>query len=270
MNRIAGFAQLPDAALYYEIQGQGEPVLFIHGFPLDHTLWDECWNHFIQDYQTIRFDLRGMGKSSAPLHNFSYVEDCLQLLDDLEIEQVHMVGFSVGGRIAIDVALQAPSRIRSLFLISPGLSGYSWSDEVIKSEEKMKYYLNHEQWDQATEHMMHFWVAGPHRQIGEVYPHVRNKVRQLFQQSWLRMREWKGKEVLNFKAIDQLQQISCPTWILVGQDDIEDCLQIGQLLEKQIKGAKLLLIPDAAHFLPIEQPERLVEEVRKGLQSLQN
>ncbi len=100
-----GLLAYNDGHIYYEVSGSGEPIVFIHGFTLDHRMWRPQVEFFAQDYQVITYDVRGFGKSSIPTQPYSHDDDLLALLTYLGIEQAHIVGLSMGGRIATNFTL---------------------------------------------------------------------------------------------------------------------------------------------------------------------
>ena len=95
--------------LHYTCAGEGDPVVFIHGFGLDSSMWDPQWRVLAQRYRVIRYDLRGYGESSLPAAPYSHVDDLLALIDFLGAAPAHLVGLSLGGRVALRVAAQAPA-----------------------------------------------------------------------------------------------------------------------------------------------------------------
>ena len=121
------FANLGDFRLYYEISGQGEPVIFLHGFTLDHRMWQPQLDFFSRHFRVIAPDARGHGRSDITPTGYSRadrVEDLLRFADTLKTGQFHLVGLSMGGSTAIGTALREQSRLKSLTLISTGVAGY--------------------------------------------------------------------------------------------------------------------------------------------------
>ena len=89
--------------LYYEAAGAGHPVVLLHGFTFDTTMWDDQFLPLAQHFRVIRYDMRGFGRSDLPgAESYSHVDDLKALLDHLGISQAHLVGLSKGGAIALD------------------------------------------------------------------------------------------------------------------------------------------------------------------------
>ena len=107
MNVDSGYAEVNGTKLYYEIAGQGEPIVLIHGNFGDVRYWDDQFLDFATHYKVVRFDVRGYGKSDAPVEGQPYndYEDLRALLDYLDIKQTHIAGFSMGSGIAINFVL---------------------------------------------------------------------------------------------------------------------------------------------------------------------
>lgn len=111
-------------AIYYEIHGAGEPLMLISGLNSDHTLYRGIVPQLAERYQVIVFDNRGVGQTEKPDIPYSIemmAEDTAGLLSVLGIERAHILGASMGGRIAVALALQHPELVESLILVSTGV-----------------------------------------------------------------------------------------------------------------------------------------------------
>src|SRR3954462_14295788 len=106
--------------LYYEAKGEGQPLVFIHEFSLDHRMWDDQFYYFSRWYRCIRFDLRGFGQSALPgANSYTSHDDLKTLLIALDITvPVILVGHSLGGLIAVNFALKYPHFTQALVLCS--------------------------------------------------------------------------------------------------------------------------------------------------------
>ena len=133
MPLVTGMAEVNRTKLYYEIMGQGHPLVLIHGGLLDCRMWDGQFKKFAEYYKVIRYDIRGYGKFALPKGKYSHVKDLLGLLKFLEIEKAHIIGLSLGGANAIDFALEYPDLVSSLILTSTAPVGMrSQDDELAK------------------------------------------------------------------------------------------------------------------------------------------
>ena len=122
---MAGFVEVEGGRLGYEVDGAGEPIVFVHGFGLDGRMWDGEAAHFSRDYAVVRYDVRGFGRSSPPTGPFAHVEAIFAaLVSHLGFARAHLCGLSMGGGIAIDFALAHPARVHALVLVDSVVGGF--------------------------------------------------------------------------------------------------------------------------------------------------
>src|SRR5205807_6862604 len=133
------------------------------------------FREFARHYRVIRYDVRGYGRSETPTRPYSDVKDLLALLDGLGVEKAHLVGLSLGGRIAIDFALQHPDRVRSLVAVGPGLSGYEWSDEA----ERRVWQIAEAARDEGPAKAVERWLRDPYLAPAMEDPELARRVRRL-------------------------------------------------------------------------------------------
>jgi 3-oxoadipate enol-lactonase len=115
-----------DISMYYEISGEGQPLVLIGGLSSDHTLFRYMATQRARDFQVLAFDNRGAGQTSMPDVPYSIpmmADDTIGLMDAVGIERAHLVGISMGGRIAIELAATHPERVDRLVLISTAATG---------------------------------------------------------------------------------------------------------------------------------------------------
>src|SRR4051794_40809920 len=130
----AGFADVNGTRLFYAITGAGPALVLIHGFSLDARMWDDQFAAFAQRYRVLRYDARGFGRSAVPgAERYSHADDLLALLEYLDIGQAALIGFSLGGGIAISLALAAPAAVSSLIVAGSLLPGRRLSAELAAS-----------------------------------------------------------------------------------------------------------------------------------------
>src|SRR6185436_3073968 len=95
--RSTGYAPSNGTSLYYEVSGEGEAVVLLHGFSLDHRMWAPQVDALAGRYRVVRYDLRGFGRSAPSPERFTHADDLLALLDHLHIDRAALVGLSMGG-----------------------------------------------------------------------------------------------------------------------------------------------------------------------------
>src|SRR2546423_13431038 len=129
MQARAGFADVSGTRLYYELAGAGPPLVLIHGFSLDSRLWDEQFAAFARRHLVLRYDLRGFGRSAPPRgERYAHTHDLRALLEHLGVGPGVLLGLSLGGRVAIDFALEHPDLTRALIPVDAMLGGHRWSE----------------------------------------------------------------------------------------------------------------------------------------------
>ena len=124
-----GRVRVNGAKLYYDVGGEGHPLVLLHDGLLNRRMWDDQFVAFARLYHTIRYDRRGYGKSSRPDRPFSDVSDLYRLLRHLGINEAYLLGISNGGKVALEFALEHPGMVAALVLVGPSLGGYRPSDE---------------------------------------------------------------------------------------------------------------------------------------------
>jgi 3-oxoadipate enol-lactonase len=154
---------LRSSGLYSEVAGEGLAVVLIHEGICDSRMWDPQWETFPRVHRTIRYDLRGYGRSLPAPGSYSHARDLLGLLEELGIERASLVGVSVGGRIALEVVLARPELVERLILVGSGLPGHRWSDEVTSAWEAEESAFERGALDEAVEVTLRLWVDGPRR-----------------------------------------------------------------------------------------------------------
>ena len=120
--------------LNYKVEGKGKPLVFIHGLSVNLLYWEFLATHLQSDFQIIRFDLRGHGASelgSDEITIDTYVEDLNKLLEELEISNADLIGFSLGGAVAQKFTIRYPDKVDSLVLMSSFYKLDQHSSEII-------------------------------------------------------------------------------------------------------------------------------------------
>ncbi len=269
MQRTAGTADANSATLYYEVAGEGEPLVLVHAGISDSRMWDGQMDTFSRRYRTIRYDLRGFGKSPLVEGPYSHHTDLRALLDALEVDRASFVGCSLGGGAVLDFALENPERTGSLVLVGSAVGGFE-SDEG-KPEEWDELVAADEAGDleRVSELEVRMWVDGPRRGPDAVDPAVRDLVREMnliaLRNEALQLGEELDPEV---PAASRLSQIQVPTLVIVGDEDRSRTLAAADLLERGLPYAQKRVMSGTAHLPNMERPDefnRLVLDFLGGL-----
>ncbi len=262
LDRQSGLAPVNGASLYYEMAGDGVPLVLLHAGVADSRMWHGQFAGLAAHYRVIQYDMRGFGRSPMPPRSFSGHEDLAGLLDFLQAPQAIVVGVSDGGRIALDFALAYPQRVLALVLGTPSIGGAPASERMLAFWVEEETALEAGNIEEAVEVNLRLWVDGIYRRPEEVDPAVRQLVgemqRQAFEQDIPAEAEERGLEP---PAYGRVQAITAPTLVLVGNKDLPERIEQAQWLVSQIPQAQLATLPGVAHMLNMEAPQAFTQHV---------
>jgi pimeloyl-ACP methyl ester carboxylesterase len=241
--------------LYYEVHGEGEPLLCVHGLACDTLAWLPQLAAFSAEFRTVIFDNRDVGQSSIADGDYEIADmarDALALADELDLDGFHLLGISMGGAIAQEIALQAPERVRTLTLAVtfPAGGAYArrlsevWGERVrqVSREQHIDelMLLNHsEQFYESPETVA--WLRGmilqnPHPQPPDAF------CRQI-------------AACGRHDTRDRLGELSVPTHVIGSERDILVPVWKSKEIASLIPGARLTVIPGAPHGASLERAE---------------
>ena len=255
-----GYISVNGGEIFYEKKGSGPPLVFIHGFCLDHRMWEDQLGFFSKNYTCISVDLRGFGKSSKPGAQYSHHEDLRILLDQLNIqERIVLIGLSMGGRFAINFSLVYPEKIEALILADAVLDGYSFHEFRLD-------YIYEAGRTKGVEIANQLWLDHPIFDPARKIPSVSARLKEMVMSysGW----HWINKNPLvplAIPSIQQLDRLDLPTLILVGEHDIFDFKQIADILHRDIRQSAKEEIKGAGHMSNMEKPVEFNRLVQKFL-----
>ena len=259
----SGVAHVNDTELYYDVAGAGHPLTLAHGLLLDRTSWDDQFGVFAQQNTVVRYDLRGWGDSAQEPAEppYSPRQDLLSLLDYLNIHRTYLLGLSGSGTVALDFTLEHPDRVDALILVASGLSGYPLRMTESIQAFIGQYYgaLQRKDIAGAVEATVRFWTDGPRRKPEQVNMQARARIADISTRHIQRHGDLLAHQQhmlpLEPPAIKRLEEVKAPTLIVVGDLDMPEPLEIADILEQSIAGAKKMLMPGTAHHPNMEKPE---------------
>jgi pimeloyl-ACP methyl ester carboxylesterase len=240
-----GVAKFGQSEIYYEIAGSGEPtIVLLHGGMLDCRMWDEQFELLAKTHRVLRYDADAHGKSILPPDAYWDSLNLRELLRNLGIERAVFVGLSLGGKTAIDLALENPERVEAIVAVSSGLSGYRFeSDYYLEYRDAMIQAWRAGEFDAVVEGFQRSWTDGPHRAPEDVDPDVREKVRMMARNGLEHAMEGR---MIDPPAIDRLDELQLPMLMVVGELDMPGILEIADMVVAANPNAELVKIPDAA------------------------
>jgi pimeloyl-ACP methyl ester carboxylesterase len=250
----SGLADVNGARIAYDVAGSGHPVLLLHAGIGDRRMWDAQVPAFAEYFTVIRFDARGFGETRKPDAPFAPYADAIALLDHLGIAQAHLIGVSMGSQTAIEAAIAAPDRVSALVAVA-ARTGTPVSPALRAGWERVDEFYEAGDIPSAVEYELRMWVDGPDRGPDEVNPQMRERVREMNAALFARDDEAGEELPLDPPAAERLAEISAPTLIVYGDKDVHDVRQAAGPLVAAIPGARLAVIPDAAHLPQMERPE---------------
>lgn len=244
-----------------DITGSGQALLLLHGFTGSLSTWDPFIPELSQHFTTITMDLLGHGKTDAPLDPNRYTieraaADIIELLITLKIEKTHLLGYSMGGRLALMLATRYPERFHSLILesSSPGIQNEEERLKRIQSDEELADFIE----EKGIESFIDYWEDIPLFQTQKrVRLEERKKLRRLRLQNRTHglANSLRGMGTGRQPSLwEKLSSITMPVLLIVGSLDTK-YVQIAKQIAEQVKHAELNIVHDAGHTVHFEQSE---------------
>lgn len=255
------------AEQFVQEQGQGTPLILLHGFPLDHRMWQAQIDALSENYRIITPDLRGMGQSDVPVSNMSidnYADDILTLMDKMGIQKAVLGGFSMGGYVAFSLLRKAPKRFTALILANtrPEADG----QEARRNRMNMAVSLYDKGSAAARDAMLPKLLTELSAQEQPKLVNTLSTVMESMPAEGL----VHACLAMAFRedAAYLLSTISVPTLVIAGELDPIAPPDVMKKMADHITGASYHVIPAASHLTPMEKPEAfsaLLEDFMKGI-----
>jgi 3-oxoadipate enol-lactonase len=244
--------------LWHDVAGAGPPVLLVHAGICDARMWDPQWRTFPSVRRTIRCDLRGFGNTRMPPEPFSNARDLAELVEALDAVPAAVVGVSMGGLAALDLAFARPELVAAIVLVGAPLPDHDWSPEMDRFDAAEEAALERGDLDEAVELNLMMWVDGPLRGRGEVDPDLRRRVAAM-QRRAFELQLAAGDEAVDELLVPdlggRLGELEVPVMAVTGELDCEDILVIADRLEREIPDCRRATIERTAHVPSMERPE---------------
>jgi len=259
-------ARVNDIDLYYQVHGQGHPLLLIQGFGGGHEGWFFQTRAFKKHYQVIVFDNRGIGRtdrSPAPYTIKTMADDAIGLLNHLGIDSAHVLGMSLGGMVAQEVAIGYPQRVIKLVLVCTSAGGREITDihpEMLKaigikegSTEadlrsvdfvKLMSAIISVAFNRRLYRMLVLSISKVSMKLGRVAGHPEQM-----------------EAVVGHSTIDRLHLIEAPTLVITGTEDRIMSPHSSEVIASQIPNAKLVKVEGGSHAFFLEMRGRFNKEV---------
>ena len=246
------------SGLVYESAGDGAPVLLMHAGITDRRMWDPQWNALAERFNVIRYDARGFGSSADPARPYTLHGDALDVLDALEIDRAAIVGASMGGGAALDLALATPHRVSALVTVNSTPSGWAHSRDLIRRWEAVDAAFEAKGIEAANELEMKMWLDGPHRPVDSVDRRIRSEVASVNRVLLERQAAFRvDPGDLDPPAVDRLGLLRCPALVITGELDQPSILAGAFELARET-GAEHVEIAGTAHLPNLERPREFL------------
>lgn len=235
--------------LYYEELGEGDPIIFVHGWMEDNSMWNSQIDYFSREHRVIAYDQRGHGRSDKPQKGYSMQtlsDDLYFFAQSLNIERFTLVGHSMGGMTAMVFTLDHPEKVSKLVLIG--------------TDAKSAFSLRIMLWV-----MMHVLPYNTFAEGSDIkYYRPTEQMKREAAERALRTPRHAAYECFKefctkYDIRDRVSNIKIPTLIIAGNKDNLTPVKLNRYLNKQIEGSKMVIIPDSKHMPMIEKADRVNE-----------
>lgn len=253
------------------VTGNGPPIILLHGFTGDSTTWNPLISYLNGSYKVISVDIIGHGQTDSPsdmsrykMEHVSY--DLMLLMEKMSINKAHILGYSMGGRLALSFAMFYPEKVISLILesSSPGLKTLGEREERKKSDALLANMIE----EQGIESFIYYWedisLFSTQKQLSkEKQKQIRNQ----------RLANNKNGLANSLKGMgtgsqpswwDQLERFNKPVKLICGEADEKFC-DIAKEMELKFPDCQLTIVPKAGHAIHVEVSEIFGTIVREFL-----
>ncbi len=249
------FTDLLGTSFYFEVDGAGEPIVFLHAGICDGRMWDPQFDTFARHFQVMRYDMRGYGKTAVSPTTYTHHDDLLALLDYLHMEKVHLVGSSHGGTISLDFTLTYPKRVNSLTLVCSSPNGYEFTGERPPLWHDLVAAYEAEDIAKIAALETEIWVVGQQRTSDQVPAPIRELVTEMNRIALRNELAEIGEEMACLPlAMTRLADVQVPTLLITGDLDKPGILQASRLMANTIPNAQPVTITQTAHLPNMEKP----------------
>ncbi len=255
-------------SIFYRDQGEGQPVMLLHGHTLDHRVFEGLASKIeAGGMRVIRPDLRGHGRSTRPPQGYHWSDHCgdvEEVLDAAGVDRAAIVGFSLGGGIALEMAVERPDRVGKLVLMSPVMPDRPFDPEFMANLKAVATVARTEGIRAAMEGP---WMKSPLFAASLAKPGVLEALSEI-------VKDFPGAEYLaeardrverDWTVPDRLGEITADTLVLVGEREMLGFMAFAEEAAAGIPDARLEIIPDAGHLLLLEAGDQVAAGILEHL-----
>lgn len=256
-----------DALLRYEVRGSGPPLVFVNGWALNYTAWDDQVAEFARDHRVIRYDLRGFGKSTGHADGTRDADDLRILLDSLGVPAARVVGLSRGAMIAATFAVRWPQRVDAVVLYGMGPPlGFPAQPNRGERQERLAQVAR----DHGVDSLKLFIGTLPLAWVPPDRPDIVAKTQRT-------LADYDARDLLDRRppsnrvarpTLAELFRLSMPVLLIHGDHETPQPREVADTLARRIPGAKRVVITNGGHGAHLAQPDAFNRELRAFLEKV--
>lgn len=263
--------KLENVNLFYQDIGSGTPVVLIHGLTLSGSMWKPQIEYLSKAYRLIVPDLRGHGRSTVLKHGYSihdYTSDIVQLISQLKLHKVHLIGFSLGGAIATELSAVYSHLLLSTTVISPIPQISMPGDELDIKISKFRKVMAKDGIKNAVENVLLKEPIFGKINVGlNEWINLKKTIKQF---SGYPLNEKFSTRNDSQSMMDLLHAYDKPFMIITGENDNKNFHKAANTLLSALPSSQKISVNDAGHLCPIEQPEIINKILINFLNSIEN
>ena len=254
---MSQYADSKGVKIYYQIRGEGDPLVLIMGFGADGNVWEKHVAEYQKHFKCILIDNRGVGKSDQPAGPYNtdmMADDVVAVMDHAAVDVARVAGISMGGAIAQKLALNHPTRVRCLALISTWPSFNQYAKTVYENLKKLRVTSNPADFME----LLQLWIFAPpfyeqgHSSLKEGQVSAANNKEPQSTDGF----NGQLDACINHDSVDRLKEITVPTLITVGEMDIFTPPEFSKTLHREIEHSIYVSFPDGGHVHHWEDLDR--------------
>jgi pimeloyl-ACP methyl ester carboxylesterase len=271
MNEWQGYIEVPGGKIYAEAEGQGPAVVFVHAGVAHLRMWDEQAAALRDAYRVIRYDTRGFGKTRVEDVPYSNKDDLAAVMDHFETQTAHVAGLSRGAQIALDFAVNEPSRTKSLTWVAGGVRGLDVPDDPrdVAVYEQTQPLEEAKDWERLVELETQLWTDGPDQPPTRVDPDVRRRMVEWNLESYRADQSPNQPIQPEILAAQALDRLTMPVLAMWGTLDVTSTLRSGEWLVANVPGIRSQVFEGVAHMVNLEKPAEFNRLVRDFLDEVE-
>jgi pimeloyl-ACP methyl ester carboxylesterase len=254
---------VPDGHLaVWSNEGGGRPLVFLHGGGLDHRMWGDQAASFAQTHEVVLVDARGHGESSTATAAYRHCDDVAAVFRALDLRPAVVVGLSMGGGVAVDLALEHPGLVGGLVVSGVGTSEPTFTDpwvlDVFAEWKAAEETRDPQRWLDA---FLRF-LPGPRRRLDDIDPAIVDQVRRM---GWDTLQNHAVRSFVPPTPVthtwERVPSIEVPVVVVSGALDSPDHIGMGHRLADSVPDGRTIDIGGTAHYPNLERPEAFGDAV---------